>query len=176
MISSAIHRVAFTANGVTTEFAVPFVFFNNSDLRVYRVDLDGVIELLTIGSDYTVSGAGNPSGGTVTITPATTNGYGIVVVRRPAFTQVTDYVNNSAFDAEAHEKQMDAIVMQAQCLNDPDENIGLYPLKFPPTDASPPALPHHLLRAGKVFYFDETTGEPEMLSIEDLASLIAPYL
>ena len=67
-ISSTTNRVSYTGNGVTTEFAFAYKFLVNTDLKVYN---DGALQ--TITTDYTVTGAGEESGGTVTFGTAFAN-------------------------------------------------------------------------------------------------------
>lgn len=71
-IQDVDQRIQYTATSSQTVFAVPFPFLANSDLVVYQ---NGT--LLALGAsagEYGVSGAGNPSGGTVTlVTGATLN-------------------------------------------------------------------------------------------------------
>jgi concanavalin A-like lectin/glucanase superfamily protein len=55
-------------------FTVPFVFFADTDLVV---TVDGVLK--TLATDYTVSGAKNPAGGTVTFLVAQTNATVLIV-------------------------------------------------------------------------------------------------
>lgn len=102
-------RVEYTGNGSTTAFTVPFYFLANGDLKVYQA---GVLK--TITTHYTVSGAGNPAGGTVTFGTAPTSGQSVVIFRDPALTQSTDYTPNDPFPAESHERALDRLTMIAQ--------------------------------------------------------------
>ncbi len=56
----------FVTNGVTTNFPFFFKFLANEDLVVTYVDPTGVSSVLTLGTQYTVNGAGNDSGSIVT--------------------------------------------------------------------------------------------------------------
>lgn len=106
-------RVEYTGNGSTTAFAIPFYFLANGDLKVYQA---GVLK--TITTHYTVSGAGNPAGGTVTFGTAPTSGQSVVIFRDPAITQSTDYTPNDPFPAESHERALDRLTMISQRLDD----------------------------------------------------------
>lgn len=108
-VSTTTSRVEYAGNGSTTAFSVPFYFLANGDLKVYKA---GVLQTLT--THYTVSGAGNPAGGTVTFLSAPTTGQAVVVFRDPALTQNTDYVPNDPFPAESHERALDRLTMIAQ--------------------------------------------------------------
>ncbi len=106
-------RVEYAGNGATTAFSVPFYFLANGDLKVYQAGT-----LKTITTHYTVSGAGNPAGGTVTFGTAPANGDDVVIFRDPALTQSTDYTPNDPFPAESHEQALDRLTMIAQRLDD----------------------------------------------------------
>lgn len=97
--------VNYTATGTTAVFAVPFTFFEDSDLYV---TLGGVAQ--TLGVDYTVSGQD------VVFTAAPT---GAVVIRRlTPYSQTTDLSNQGVFLAESLEKAIDRAVAQIQQLKD----------------------------------------------------------
>jgi Obg family GTPase CgtA len=69
-ISSTINRVSYAGNGSTTSFSFPYRFLLNSDLVVIsKNNSTGVETILVLNTGYTVSGAGSPAGGSVTITP-----------------------------------------------------------------------------------------------------------
>ena len=68
-IQDVDQRIQYTATSSQTEFTVPFPFFEDSDLVVYQDDT-----LLTITTEYTVTGAGSASGGLVTLVTGATSG------------------------------------------------------------------------------------------------------
>lgn len=108
-VSTTTSRVEYAGNGSTVAFSVPFYFLASADLKVYKA---GTLQTLT--THYTVSGAGNPAGGTVTFLSAPTTGQAVVIFRDPALTQNTDYVPNDPFPAESHERALDRLTMIAQ--------------------------------------------------------------
>lgn len=112
-ISSTTNRVSYTGNGVTTAFSFPYKFLVNADLIVYE---DGVVQVIT--TDYTITGAGDDAGGTVTFVVAPANGLEIVIVRDPAITQGLDLVENDSLPAESVEDAFDKLTMIAQRLDD----------------------------------------------------------
>jgi hypothetical protein len=61
-ISNTYQRFQYTATAGQTIFAIPFVFFDDADLVVYQNST-----LLTLTTNYTVTGANNPGGGTLTL-------------------------------------------------------------------------------------------------------------
>lgn len=70
-INSTPSRVQYAATGGQTQFAIPFPFNTNDDLKVYQRVTGSVAndsaDLLTITTDYTITGAGVASGGTLTL-------------------------------------------------------------------------------------------------------------
>jgi hypothetical protein len=115
-VSSDTSRVSYSGDGSTVTFAVPFYFLNDSDLLVVHRDADGVETTWTLNTQYTVSGAGDSAGGSITAkttptdyTPAASES--VVILRDMEITQETDYVENDAFTAEAHERALDKLTM-----------------------------------------------------------------
>ena len=80
-IASTATRKEYVGNGVTTAFPFPYQFQANTDLVVWeRTIATGAIVKKTYGTDYTVSGAGSPSGGTVTAAAAPANTVNWIIV------------------------------------------------------------------------------------------------
>lgn len=117
-VNSTTSRVSYAGNGSTTAFSVPFYFLASADLVVIRTASSGAQTTLVLNSDYTVSGAGNPAGGTVTCTTAPSASDSLVIFRDPATTQLTDYQANDPFPAETHERALDKLTMLAQRMRD----------------------------------------------------------
>lgn len=100
---------SFTANGVTTVFNFTFQVLNSSDLHV-QVDAQDKI----IGSEYTVSGVGNPTGGSVTFLSAPASGASVVVFRDSVLERDTDYQNNGDLRADTVNNDFDRIWLVLQ--------------------------------------------------------------
>lgn len=69
-INDVDQRIQYTATSGQTAFTIPFPFFEDSDIVVYQNDT-----LLSQGAspgEYGLSGAGNPSGGTMTLVSGAT--------------------------------------------------------------------------------------------------------
>lgn len=112
-VSSQTSRIEQLGDGTTTAFAVSFYFLADADLKVF---VDGVQQ--TIVTNYTVTGAGNPAGGSVNFVSAPANGVQVVIFRDPALTQGLDYIDNDPFPAESHERGLDKLTMIAQRIRD----------------------------------------------------------
>lgn len=115
MTVNTLNSIAeFDTNGVTTNFPFYFKFLANEDLVVTYVSPGGISTTLTLGSQYTVNGAGDDEGGSI-VTPAPLVGPGQLVVAREmnAFQQ-TSLRNQGKFLAETHEDVFDRLTMLIQ--------------------------------------------------------------
>ncbi len=111
------NRDQYTGDGSQTGFTVTFLFFANVDLEVTVKDaITGVESVKVLDTDYTVTGAGTPAGGTVSFTTAPASGDTITLLRIMPLTQETDYQPNDPFPAETHEKALDIGAMGLQQL------------------------------------------------------------
>lgn len=100
-VSTTNNRVSYAGNGVTTAFSFPNKFFADTDLVVLVVtDATGASVTKTLTTDYTVTGAGAPTGGTVTMVVAPATGTTLVIYRNPPLTQLTDLVDGDPFSVE----------------------------------------------------------------------------
>lgn len=116
-ISSAVNKVQYTGNGATTAFAFGYLFYDEDDLVVTLTNTTTNVDTVqTITTHYTVTGAGNSSGGTVTFVTAPTASQRVTIQRIVAYTQTADYTEAGAFPAETHEKRLDLLTMQTQQL------------------------------------------------------------
>lgn len=113
-ITSLVKEATFSGNGVTTVFPIVFPFLVDSDLAVTLVNASGIPTLQLLTTQYTVSGAGDPGGGSVTMLVAPASGTSLVVERVVAETQETDLQNQGAYYAETIEAALDKLTMLAQ--------------------------------------------------------------
>lgn len=158
----------YSGNGVTTAFATGFYFIAAADIAVILIDTDGVEHLQTITAHYTVSGAGNQAGGTVTMVTAPATGESLIIIRDLDFTQETDYIEGTAFPATSHETALDKLTMIVQQLSSTINRAPLAsisdsqgdPLVFPTGGAS---------EVGKLIRWDTTTG----LTLENVSPAVA---
>lgn len=164
-VSSTTARVSYSGNGSTTAFAVSFYFLASSHLKVTRRAANGTETVLVLNTDYTVTGAGNPAGGTVTMTTAPATGQTLVIQRNVPLTQEVDYQPNDPFPAESHEQALDKLTMEAQQLNEAiGRSIKLSPTNtMTTTEFSVGAAD----RANKVLSFD---GSGELAVTQELGT------
>lgn len=112
-ISATTLRKSFTGDGSTTAFSFDKRFLADADLKVYQ---EGTLK--TITTHYTVTGAGNSGGGTVTFLTAPAVDDEIVIINDPANTQSLDLVGNDPFPAESLEAVLDRLTLQIQRCRD----------------------------------------------------------
>lgn len=115
-VSTTQSRIGYNGNGATTVFAFPYRFLANTDLVVTLVRADTTQVVQTLNTDYTVMGAGDDAGGTVTMVVAPATGQQLIIVRAVPLTQETDYISGDPFPAETHERALDKLTMISQRL------------------------------------------------------------
>ena len=115
-VSSTTVKNSYSGNSSTTVFAYSFKIFADSDLQVIIRSSTGTETTKTLTTHYTVSGAGDASGGNVTFTSGNTPATGETVVIRRGVpqTQAIDYIANDPFPAESHEEGLDRATMTTQ--------------------------------------------------------------
>jgi len=116
-VSSTTVKNSYSGNGSTTEFAYGYKIFADTDLQVIiRVNSTGVETVKTLTTHYTVAGAGDASGGSITFTSGNTpaSGETVVIIREVPQTQAIDYIANDPFPAESHEEGLDRATMTTQ--------------------------------------------------------------
>lgn len=123
-VQNSTARNDYTGNGVTQDFPVSFRFLQNSHLQVLRTviatNVTTVLALDSLGPDgFSVSGAGQPSGGAVHVnTPPALATERLSILRNMPFTQNIDYISNDPFPAESHERGLDERTMENQQLRE----------------------------------------------------------
>lgn len=116
-ISSQATRIQYTGNDVATSFSFPYKFLQTSDLTVVFTNTAGSDATLVEDTDYTVTGAGDESGGSITYPvsgdPLATGEY-LTIYRQVPYTQEADLSNQGAYFLETIEDTVDKLEMQIQ--------------------------------------------------------------
>jgi len=132
-------RIQYNGNNSTVNaYAIPFPFFENSHIRAVVTTSAGVDTELALGSGFTLTGAGNPNGGslvTVAAVPATSK---VTIFRNVPATQTTSYQEGGDFPAASHERALDKLTMLAQ----QTKRLADRALKVPETQNNPSDLPN----------------------------------
>ena len=126
-LSSLVNAEYYSGDGNTKTFAFDFKILRELDLRVtVRNQTTDVETLLTLNTDYTVSGILQTAGGTITLVNPDEewsdsdsdlkSGYDICVRRYQDLKQRTDLKNLGAYHPEIVEQALDMLVMMLQQL------------------------------------------------------------
>ena len=154
LINDTAPRAQYTATSGQTVFTVSFEFFANSDLKVYRN-----ATLLTLTTNYTVTGAGVTGGGSVTFVTGATAGDIVTIIRDVPVARTSDFPTSGPFNIEALNTDLDrltAMVQQQETLD--GRSLRLDQFDTPNTLN---VLPVKASRVGRVLQFNDTTGQPE---------------
>jgi microcystin-dependent protein len=115
MIQTAESNIIYFGNASTSvSYPIPFLFFDDEHIYVVVRDPDGVETPQVLGTDFTLTGAGNPAGGSMKTTwevPATSE---VTIYRLVPYTQLFAYEEGDAFPAKSHEKNVDLLTMECQ--------------------------------------------------------------
>ncbi len=154
-VTGATTRNDYTATSGQTVFAYTFGILNQTDIKVFQND-----SLLTLTTDYTVSGVGSGSGGNVTLTSGASANDTVSIVLAMSITRTTNYQNSGDFLAADVNNDFDkAYIALNQVQTDANRSIGL-------SDVEPTVnmqLPDREQRANKFLRFN-TLGQPEVTS------------
>jgi len=127
-VSTTIIKSSHNGNGSTTTFAYNFKIFADTDLVVIIRSAAGTETTKTLTTHYTVAGAGDASGGSITFTSGNipVTGETVVIRRNVPQTQAIDYIANDPFPAETNEEGLDRATMIAQQVSEAtDRSIKL---------------------------------------------------
>ena len=125
-IADLTPRVQYTAAAAQTGFPYPFPIFADADLVV---DVDGTTKVLM--TDYTVSGAGDDTGGNVTLLSACVGGEIVTIYRDIAIQRLTDMQQNGPWTSASVNDEFDRMTLVDQQL---ESRIGRA-IRFQLTDA-----------------------------------------
>ncbi len=139
-------RIQYTGDGLQTVFTYPFPIFADADMEVY----EGAT-LMIITTHYTVSGAGNSAGGSVTFVTAPANGVLVTLRRQMAIKRTTDFQESGEFRAKVINDELDIATAGLQQV----ETEAKRGLKLSATDpADTLTLPEKAARSSKFLGFD----------------------
>ena len=119
-------RDQYVASAAQTDFDYSFPIFTQADLTIY---VDDVLQVLT--TDYTVAGAGEETGGTVTFVNPMTGGEVVTIYRDIAIARNTDVQQNGPWSSTSYNDEMDKVFLIMQEL---ENKIGRA-IRFPLTAA-----------------------------------------
>lgn len=137
---------SFTTSGVTTVFPFAFMLLDTDDLSV---TLDGAV----VSSGFSVSGIGEPAGGSVVFTTAPSAGQLLVLRRNIALQRLNDYQRNGDLLAQVLNLDLDRIWQALQGLRQDATRA----IKLPDDTLTDQIIADDATaRAGKVVGFDSS--------------------
>lgn len=117
-VQSDTSRIQYTGNGsAVSPYPVPFPFFAATHIHVVVTDEAGDETELTLGTEFTVSGAGAPNGGNVTTKTAVAGTKKVTIYREVPAVQGTKFMENDRFPASSMERALDSLTMICQQLS-----------------------------------------------------------
>lgn len=147
--------VRYAASGAQTVFTYPFPIFASEDLAVY---LGGAKQI----AGFTIAGAGETAGGTVTFDNAPAANVTVTLARELPLERVTDYLEGGDFSAQSINNELDYLVAGLQQVDRENKTMLRYGDHEVPGAAE---LPGKSVRANKALGFDGD-GNPVAVSLE----------
>lgn len=172
-------RVTYTASGSQTAFAIPFEFFNTTDIKVYNGT-----SLLTYNaspsstSQYSISGTASTSdsayefgaGGTITLGGSgATAGDIITIIRDITIERSTDFPTSGTFDITSLNTDLDKIYAKLADIDQQSDRS----VKLLDTDsiAATVTLPAKATRASKVLTFNSDGDVQTSIAATDVTTI-----
>lgn len=159
-ISNQTVKATVLGNGAQTVFTYQFEIPVNSGFELIYTDSSGN-ETMLATSVYSISGIGNPAGGTFTYNPGGTpiaSGTSLTLVRQVPYDQLTNFGNQTSYNPEVLDAALDWIVMQTQQLQEWLSRC----LYMPVVEGATAPLPGQTARANMYLGFDNN-GLPIVL-------------
>lgn len=180
-ISITSRRNNYTGNGATSAFAYGYRIRTNTDLLLTVRNTSDVETTLTHATDYTVSGVGDATGGTVTLVNASQawldsdgdllTDYVLSIRGNKPLTQNTDIRNQSSYAAELHENQFDNFTMENQQQQDQLDRSIKQPESEVPLDMT---IPPVALRKSTRLGFD-ADGKPVAITADLATTAVSTF-
>ncbi|WP_026793144.1 hypothetical protein [Pleomorphomonas oryzae] len=112
-ISSETNRSGpYSCNGATTIFPFQFKVYAASHVKAILFSSDGSQSVLALNTDYTVTGVGSDTGGSIVTSVAYPAGKTLTILLNVPFTQDIDLENQGAYYAETIERGLDLMAQR----------------------------------------------------------------
>ncbi len=152
-VTTNTSKVQYTLSSAVQALPITFYFLDNSHIKAIRARAGVADYTMVLGTDYSLIGAGDEAGGTLTtIATNLQAGDKITIKRDIPITQLTNYVYNDKFPAEVHEKVADKLTMEVQQLKEVTDRA----VQFPESEVAGTGnvMPVAAERAAKILGFD----------------------
>ena len=167
-ILGVLPRIQYIANGENATFEFPFAIFKDENIQVYLGDV------LQNSNTYTVSGAGQTEGGSITFSNAPEQGSVVTLYRNIDIERTTDFQEGGALRANALNYELD---YQIACQQQIADNLNRSMVLPPYAVASEVDLTLPTPSAGKaiVWNSDGTNLENSTVEVNALESTLNGY-
>lgn len=121
-ITSTSTFYGYNTDGFTEHFTFPYYVDNSDDILVQTIDLsDGTVIQYFEGTNYTIDANGPqddfgsyPTGLIINFLNAPVTGLSLIIARKTAKTQITEYVDNNPFTAGSLNHALDKLTTMVQ--------------------------------------------------------------
>jgi hypothetical protein len=111
-VSNEVYRHDFAGNGETVLFTIEFYFLVDAHIKAILYNSVTNVETeLTLTTHYTLTGAGVPAGGELTMIITPTSDETLTILRNVDLKQEKNYIEGESFPAEDHETALDKVTM-----------------------------------------------------------------
>lgn len=115
-VLNLISEYSYNGDGTSTAFPFTTYFIQNADVKVVLIDALGAETPQVITTNYTIVGAGSPSGGAVTMLVSPPAGSKLKLYLDPDLKQEAQYTETGKFPAASHERALDKQMQISQRL------------------------------------------------------------
>lgn len=145
----------YVADGLQTTYIYAFPIFASEDLSV---TLNGAPQ----ASGFSITGAGETSGGSITFDTAPSLGTIITLARDLPIERITDYLESGDFSAASINSELDYIIASLQQINRENDTMLRYSDNEAPSNVQ---VPTRNIRSNKALGFD-ANGDPVAVSLD----------
>ena len=152
-IATSTAKIQYTLSATVQALPVPFYFLENAHIKAIRSRSGAADYVMVLGTDYSLAGAADEDGGTLTTIAANMVVGDIITIKRDiAITQTVNYVYNDRFPAETHERALDKLTMIVQQLKE----VADRSVQFPESEVAGTGnvMPAASGRAAKILGYD----------------------
>jgi len=162
-VSVSDNRIQYLCDGTETTYAYDFLVYEDDDLTVTYGTRASTPTALVLNTDYTVTGAGDASGGDVELTAGSTcpDGSYLTITRDVELTQDTDYVDGQAFSAESLETLADKLTLIQQDQQEKIDRSAKVPQSYNSSSVTTMDIP---VSAGRVWGWNSAGTAPTTYS------------
>lgn len=164
-VTSEITSVSYATDGTTATFPVPFLFYAKNDLKLTLVD-NGE----TSAGNFSASGVGNPTGGSVTLNATPAAGKTLRIDLDPPFTQLTAYTDRGRFPAASHERALDRNIQVSRATDNKRQRLEVRSVRSLPGQLQDPIDQREM--RGNFLIGDKVTGQIRPGGLPDVADIV----